>query len=90
MFASGRDVTLAIRPERLSIIPGESGPTNVNVLDTDVLTRSYVGSRFEYDLQLGRNVVEVVTQDGTLAGEVRLVFGPNDAVLYPDISIPSA
>jgi iron(III) transport system ATP-binding protein len=59
------------------------------VLDTDVLTRSYVGSRFEYDLRLGPNVVEVVTQDGTLAGDVRLVFGQDDAVLYPDVSVLS-
>jgi iron(III) transport system ATP-binding protein len=90
VFAPGQDVTLAIRPEKLSIIPGDTGSTVVNVLDTDVLTRSYVGSRFEYDLQLGRNVVKVVTQDGTLTGGVRLVFGPDDAVLYPDVSIPSA
>jgi iron(III) transport system ATP-binding protein len=59
------------------------------VFDTDVLTRSYVGSRFEYDLRLGPNVVEVVTQDGTLAGDVRLVFGQDDAVLYPDVSVLS-
>jgi iron(III) transport system ATP-binding protein len=85
----GQDVTVAVRPERLSIIPGAEAPAAVNALDTEVLTRTYVGSRFEYDLRVGRDVVKVVTQDGTLSGGVRLVFDPEDALLYPGAAVPS-
>ncbi len=64
-------------------------PAVENMLDTEVLTRSYVGSRYEYNLKLGTNVVRVISQDGHLDGRVRLVFDPNDALLYPDATVPS-
>lgn len=86
----GQDVTVAVRPERLAIIPGAVTSAGVNMLGTEVLTRTYVGSRFEYGLRVGRDVVKVVSQDGTLSGGVRLVFDPGDALLYPDAAAPSA
>lgn len=89
-FSVGNEVTVAVRPEQLTITSADIPASGVNVLDTDVLTRAYVGSRYEYALRLGKNVVQVVTQDGTLFGKVRLVFGPEDALVYPDITIPSA
>jgi iron(III) transport system ATP-binding protein len=89
-FTAGQDVTVAVRPERLTIVPAGTGQTGGNLLDTEVLTRSYVGSRFEYDLRLGKNVVKVITQDGALAGKVRLVFAPEAALVYPDVSILAA
>lgn len=85
----GEDVTVAIRPERLTIIPVTDDSHAVNVLNTQVLTRSYVGSRFEYGLRLGQNIVQVVSQNGTLSGDVRLVFEPGDALLYAGVTIPS-
>lgn len=85
----GEDVTVAIRPERLTITPASAAASGGNVLDTQVLTRSYVGSRFEYGLSLGNSVVQVVSQDGTLNGDVRLVFDPEDALLYSGATIPS-
>ncbi|MGP4017692.1 ABC transporter ATP-binding protein [Saccharopolyspora sp. 5N708] len=88
-FSTGQDVTVAIRPERLSIIPADGESPVANVLETDVLTRAYVGSRFEYDLRLGTSVVKVITQDGTLEGGVRLVFDRQDALLYPGVGVPS-
>jgi iron(III) transport system ATP-binding protein len=83
-------VTVAVRPERLTIVPATADVTGANVLDTSVLTRSYVGSRYEYGLRLGNNVVQVISPNGGLDGDVRLVFEPDDALLYLGATIPSA
>ena len=71
-------------------MPATTDVTGANVLDTSVLTRSYVGSRYEYGLQLGNNVVQVISPNGGLDGDVRLVFEPDDALLYLGATIPSA
>jgi iron(III) transport system ATP-binding protein len=86
----GDAVTIAVRPERLTIAPATADVTGENVLDTSVLTRSYVGSRYEYGLRLGNNVVQVISPNGGLDGDVRLVFEPDDALLYLGAAIPSA
>jgi len=88
-FASGDALTVAIRPERLTVRPARSDSTDANVLDTEVLTCSYVGSRYEYNLRLGSTVVQVISPDGTLTGAVRLVFNPADALTYPGADVPS-
>jgi iron(III) transport system ATP-binding protein len=86
---AGEEVTIAIRPERLTITPKDATATGANVLDTVVLTRAYVGNRYEYGLKLGNIVVQVVSPNGGLDGEVRLVFNPEDALVYPGATIPS-
>ena len=84
-------MTVAVRPERLTIIAGDGWtPAGANVLETTVLTRSYVGSRYEYGLKLGSNVVQVISPNGKLDGDVRLVFEPEDALLYAGANVPSA
>ena len=88
-LTAGQEVTVAIRPERLTITPASADATGVNVLDTEVLTRSYVGSRYEYGLRMGRNIVQVISPNGGLDGDVRLVFDPEDALVYPEATIPS-
>lgn len=89
-FVIGQEATVAVRPERLTIMSADAPVTKLNILDTEVVTRAYVGSRYEYGLRLGTTIVQAVTQDGSLFGKVRLVFDPEDALVYPDISIPSA
>ena len=90
VLGHGDAVTVAVRPERLTIAPATADVTGANVLDTSVLTRSYLGSRYEYGLRLGNNVVQVISPNGGLDGDVRLVFDPDDALLYPGATIPSA
>jgi iron(III) transport system ATP-binding protein len=41
-------------------------------------------------LRLGNNVVQVISPNGGLDGDVRLVFEPDDALLYAGSTIPSA
>ncbi|TDD44459.1 ABC transporter ATP-binding protein [Nonomuraea terrae] len=89
-FPEGRDVTVAVRPERLRITPPVDGTPDGNALDAEILTRSYVGSRYEYDLTLGENVIKVVSQDGSLTGRARLAFDPADVLVYADVALPQA
>ncbi|MGW0203192.1 ABC transporter ATP-binding protein [Nonomuraea sp. NPDC003201] len=80
----GPRVTVAVRPERLEILPsGRSAPADVNVLTAEVLTSSYIGSRHEYDLRLGDHVIQAETARPGLSGEVTLVVEPAACLLYP-------
>ncbi|MBB5781282.1 ABC transporter ATP-binding protein [Nonomuraea jabiensis] len=82
--APGGRVTVAVRPERLEILPpGRSAPADVNVLTAEVLTSSYIGSRYEYDLRLGDHVIQAETARPGLSGEVTLVVEPDSCLLYP-------
>ncbi|MDX3711100.1 ABC transporter ATP-binding protein [Streptomyces europaeiscabiei] len=81
---TGDSVTVAVRPERLEVVSSAETPAGVNRLDTQVITSSYVGSRYEYDVRLGDQVVQVLSSNGGLAGEVALVFDPGHALLYAD------
>ena len=88
-WLAGAPVTVAVRPERLAIVTDTPGSRDLNVLDTDVVAKAYVGSRYEYMLRLGDIAVQVVSPDGILDGAVRLVFHPDQAHVYPGESGPS-
>ena len=85
----GQTVTVAIRPEKLRICPPGQLTQPVNTLDTEVLTRSYVGSRYEYDVKLGDHVVQVASENGGLAGPVQLSVEPECCRLYPEADVLS-
>jgi iron(III) transport system ATP-binding protein len=82
--AAGQGVTVAIRPEKLEVVPAGAEVSGVNRLNTEVLTSSYVGSRYEYDVRLGSQAVQVESHRPGLAGQVQLVFAPESALLYSD------
>ena len=82
--APGQGVTVAIRPERLEVVPAGSEVAGTNRLDTEVLTSSYVGSRYEYDVRLGQQVVQVESHRPGLSGRVQLVFEAASALLYAE------
>ncbi|WP_433516634.1 ABC transporter ATP-binding protein [Nonomuraea sp. CA-143628] len=82
--ATGQAVSVAIRPERLEILSaGRTPPDDVNVLSAQVLTSSYIGSRYEYGLRLGDHVIQAETTRPGLTGEVTLVVEPAACLLYP-------
>ena len=86
----GQTVTVAIRPENLRLCaPDTPVLPGVNTLDTEVLTESYLGSRFEYDLKLGDHVVQVVCDRGGLTGPVRLSVEPDSCLLFPEADVLS-
>jgi iron(III) transport system ATP-binding protein len=78
----GQAVTIALRPEKLEVVPAGQEVSGVNRLNTTVLTSSYIGSRYEYDVRLGNQVVQVESQRPGLAGAVQLVFEPRSALMY--------
>ncbi|MFU8872749.1 ABC transporter ATP-binding protein [Micromonospora sp. SL4-19] len=86
---AGQEVTVAVRPERLEALPVGAPAPGVNSLTTEVLASSYVGSRYEYDLKLGDQVVQVSTSRPGLTGAVCLTFPPDQALLYPKAVVPS-
>jgi iron(III) transport system ATP-binding protein len=81
---AGATVTVALRPERLAVVPAGEEIEGVNRLDTEVLSSSYVGSRYEYDVRLGNQVVQVESNRPGLTGRVQLVFNPEHALLYTE------
>jgi iron(III) transport system ATP-binding protein len=88
---TGQQVTVAVRPERLEVLPADqAAPPGCSTVDAAVLTSSYVGSRYEYDLRLGDHVVQVESKRAGLTGTVRLVLDPATTLLYPSAEVPSA
>ena len=87
----GQTVTVAIRPESLRVCALDEDLTRlgVNRLVADVLTMSYLGSRYEYDLKLGDYVVQVVCDRGGLTGPVRLAIEPDACLLFPEADVLS-
>jgi iron(III) transport system ATP-binding protein len=87
---AGQTVTVAVRPEKLRLCPPDTVvPPGVNTLDTEVLTVSYLGSRYEYDVKLGDHVVQVVCDRGGLTGSVRLSVEPDACLLYREADVLS-
>ena len=87
----GQQVTVAVRPERLEVLPAEqSAPAGCSTVETSVITSSYVGSRYEYDVRLGDHIVQVESKRAGLSGAVRLVIDPATTLLYPSADVPSA
>ncbi|MET9685426.1 ABC transporter ATP-binding protein [Streptomyces coeruleorubidus] len=89
-LSAGETVTVAIRPERLSVLasPDQAAP-GANVISAEVLTTSYLGSRFEYDLKVGDLVVQVVSDRGGLTGPVSLAVDPAACLVYTDTVVLS-
>jgi iron(III) transport system ATP-binding protein len=87
----GQTVTVAIRPERLRVcaLDDDGVQPGANRLIADVLTVSYLGSRYEYDLKLGDLVVQVVCDRGGLTGPVRLAVEPDACLLFQEADVLS-
>ncbi|MEU7860434.1 ABC transporter ATP-binding protein [Nonomuraea sp. NPDC049141] len=86
--ATGQAVSVAVRPERLEILPtGRATPDGVNVLTAQVLTSSYIGSRYEYGLRLGNQIIQVESARPGLAGEVTLLAEPAACLVYPTTGV---
>lgn len=83
-FHAGDTVTIAFRPERTSLRPQGTAPAAGEIaLTAEVLTTSYVGSRYEYDLQLGSRVLIADDARGDLAGQVVAVVGLDALRIFP-------
>ncbi|MFJ5695525.1 ABC transporter ATP-binding protein [Arthrobacter sp. NPDC093125] len=89
--ADGDLVTVAFRPEKVFLTNrGEQVPADAIVLSADIMTTSYVGSRYEYDLKYGSKTILVDSTTGGLTGAVRLVVPAEAVRLYPRANVVSA
>jgi iron(III) transport system ATP-binding protein len=86
----GDQITIAVRPEKLNVLPADDvAMPGTNVISAEVLTTSYLGSRFEYDLKVGDHVVQVVNDRGGLAGPVNLTVDPDACLIYTQADVLS-
>ncbi|SFT92741.1 ABC transporter ATP-binding protein [Arthrobacter sp. ov118] len=88
--AAGDLVTVAFRPEKVFLTNrGAELPADAIVLNADIITTSYVGSRYEYDLKYGSKTILVDSTTGGLTGAVRLVVPAEAVRLYPRANVVS-
>ncbi|MEO5321075.1 ABC transporter ATP-binding protein [Arthrobacter sp. CC3] len=88
--ATGDLVTVAFRPEKVFLTNrGADVPADAIVLSADIMTTSYVGSRYEYDLKYGSKTLLVDSTTGGLTGAVRLVVPAEAVRLYPRANVVS-
>jgi iron(III) transport system ATP-binding protein len=88
--ATGDLVTVAFRPEKVFLTNrGAELPADAIVLNADIMTTSYVGSRYEYDLKYGSKTLMVDSTTGGLTGAVRLVVPAEAVRLYPRANVVS-
>ncbi|HEU5025534.1 MAG TPA: ABC transporter ATP-binding protein [Spirillospora sp.] len=81
---AGQAVSVAIRPERLKLLTSARTPSDgANVLKARVLNSSYIGSRHEYELRIGTQLVQVLTGRPGLGGDVALSVEPEACLPYP-------
>jgi iron(III) transport system ATP-binding protein len=81
---------VAFRPEKVFLTSrGTELPADAIVLNADIMTTSYVGSRYEYDLKYGSKTVLVDSTTGGLTGAVRLVVPAEAVRLYPRANVVS-
>jgi iron(III) transport system ATP-binding protein len=88
--ATGDLVTVAFRPEKVFLTNGGAEvPADAIVLNADIMTTSYVGSRYEYDLKYGSKTLLVDSTTGGLTGAARLVVPAEAVRLYPRANVVS-
>ncbi|MEY9776295.1 ABC transporter ATP-binding protein [Arthrobacter sp. MW3 TE3886] len=87
----GDPVTVAFRPEKASLAPvGDSIPSGHVGLPVEILTTSYVGSRYEYELRYGARTLAVDSKNNALRGDLMLVVPIEALRLYPRANVVSA
>lgn len=87
----GDSVTVAFRPEKASLAPvEESVPSGHVGLPVEILTTSYVGSRYEYELRYGARTLAVDSKSNTYRGDLMLIVPIEALRLYPRANVVSA
>ena len=90
-ITSGQRVTVAMRPERITMLePGEPPPGEGSLLDAAIVERSYLGSRWMYHLEIGPTVLRVETARELPVGRIRMHFPPGAALVFPGEEAPEA
>jgi iron(III) transport system ATP-binding protein len=82
----GQPVTIAVRPEKIDLLPASGGAPqhgDDNLLAATVRERSYLGARYEYQVDLESMLVRVESDRVIENGPVRVLIPPDGCVLFP-------
>ncbi|HEY4251106.1 MAG TPA: ABC transporter ATP-binding protein [Roseomonas sp.] len=83
--AAGARVTLAFRPEQMRVAAaGETTNAEGSVVDARVLTRSYVGGRWQVGLDLGGGPLRIETEAAPAGDAVRLWLPRNGGIVFQE------
>ena len=78
---SGDKVSIAIRSERIRLVPvSEQLP---NTIPAKVASGVYLGSKWQYLVEIKSGTMRVETMDAAPGEQVRLAFAPEDLILLP-------
>jgi iron(III) transport system ATP-binding protein len=82
-LAAGAHATLALRPERVQILPaGATSGDGVNLLRGKTVTRSYLGSVYQYQLQVGDLLIRADSPVELSSSEVQVRIPPEACALF--------
>jgi iron(III) transport system ATP-binding protein len=87
----GQRVTIAVRPEKIDLLPPDAGAPerkDDNILSATVRERSYLGARYEYQVHLEAMLVRVESDRVIENGPVRVLIPPDGCVLFPGEEAP--
>jgi iron(III) transport system ATP-binding protein len=82
----GEPVTIAVRPEKIDLLPPTGDALKHkedNILSATVRERSYLGARYEYQVHFEAMLVRVESERVIENGPVRVLIPPDGCVLFP-------
>ncbi|MES2711513.1 MAG: TOBE domain-containing protein, partial [Pseudomonadota bacterium] len=78
---------LAFRPEQMrAAVAGEASSAEGSVIATRVLSRSYIGGRWQVALDLGGGPIRLETEVPPPGEELPLFLPREGAILFPGVS----
>ena len=83
-LSKGQSVVVAFRPESAVLLDGEMAvPAHAFALETEVLTTSFLGARYEYDLRYGGSVLRVDAATTKVDGRVTVAVDRAAVNVFP-------
>lgn len=76
---SGDKVSIAIRSERIRLVPASD--TSPNTIPAKIASGVYLGSKWQYLVELETGTMRVETMDPAPGEQIRLAFAPEDLIL---------
>lgn len=82
-MAHGKPVRVALRPEDIQFAQGGTASSDdQNLLATRIVGRDYLGSRFQYFLDLGGAEIRIETEDDVSSGDARITFSADTCIAF--------
>ena len=82
--ALGDKVTFAYRPEQMRLATENETETDGSIVNAAVVSRSYIGGRWQIGLDVGGNPIRIETHEATASRQLRLWLPLAGGILFPD------